>query len=39
MGIMDFTCCPLVHKEGDAHECNGSSDFIVGNIYGIDIHR
>lgn len=34
-----FDCCPLVHKEGDAHEHNGSFDFIAGSICGIDIHR
>ena len=26
-------------KEGDAHEHNGSSHFVVSNIHGIDLHR
>ena len=30
--------CPLVHKEGDAHEHNGSFDFIACNICGFIVY-
>ena len=31
--------CPLVHKEGDAHEHNGSVNFIISNFCGTVIFR